>query len=175
MIKIMFIYEWRHLSPTICVIFCRMKFDKLSILKNYRENKINKIKLFFKFLILISFFIHSEAKAQSKTWVAPNEANSVKNPLAGNTEILKYAKVIYTTYCDPCHGNKGKGDGIAAAGLAIKPADHTSDKVQEQTDGALYWMITQGHSPMPSYKTVLIDNQRWELVNYIRTLAKHKK
>ena len=170
----MFIYEWRHLSPTICVIFCRMKFDKLSILKNYRENKINKIKLFFKFLILISFFIHSEAKAQSKTWVAPNEANSVKNPLAGNTEILKYAKVIYTTYCTPCHGTGGKGDGIAAASLPKKPANHTSDYVQKQSDGALYWMVTTGNSPMPSYKTVLTNNQRWELINYIRTLAKNK-
>lgn len=151
-----------------------MKFDKLSILKNYRENKINKIKLFFKFLILISFFIHSEAKAQSKTWVAPNEANSVKNPLAGNTEILKYAKVIYTTYCTPCHGTGGKGDGIAAASLPKKPANHTSDYVQKQSDGALYWMVTTGNSPMPSYKTVLTNNQRWELINYIRTLAKNK-
>ena len=144
-------------------------------IKNLKEKNISKLNFFFVLLLFISFFIHNEAIAQSKTWCAPKEANDVKNPLAGNTDILKYAKVIYTTYCDPCHGNKGKGDGIAAAGLAIKPADHTSDKVQEQTDGALYWMITQGHSPMPSYKTVLIDNQRWELVNYIRTLAKHKK
>lgn len=147
----------------------------MSILKNYKENKINKINLLFKLLLFIPFFIHNEAKAQSKTWVAPNEANSVKNPLAGNTEILKYAKVIYTTYCTPCHGSNGRGDGIAAASLAKKPADHTSDYVQKQSDGALYWMVTTGNSPMPSYKTVLTNNQRWELINYIRTLAKNKK
>ncbi len=127
--------------------------------------------IFFFLLVLIG----NNAKAQSNKWIAPKEADNVKNPLAGNTEILKYAKVIYTTYCGPCHGDKGKGNGVAAAGLATKPADHSSDYVQKQTDGALYWMITEGRNPMPTYKTALTDNQRWELVNYIRTLAKTKK
>lgn len=126
---------------------------------------------FFLVLMLVSF----DNKAQTSKWVAPKEADNVKNPLAGNTDILKYAKVIYTTYCSPCHGSKGKGDGVAAAGLATKPADHSSDYVQKQSDGALFWMISQGRNPMPSYKTTLTDNQRWELVNYIRTLAKTPK
>ena len=48
--------------------------------------------------------------------------------------------------------------------------------VQTQTDGALYWMITTGRSPMPSYKAALTDNQRWELVNYTTNSRKtHKK
>lgn len=115
------------------------------------------------------------ANAQSKTWTAPDEAAGVKNPLAGNIETLKYAQVIYTTYCSPCHGNKGRGDGAAASGLATKPADHSSGIIQKQTDGALFWMISEGRNPMPSYKTALTDNQRWELVNYIRTLAKTPK
>ncbi len=147
----------------------------MNMIKTKKEKETNKINFFFALFLLISFFIHNEAKSQSKTWVAPKEADNVKNPLAGNTEILKYAKVIYTTYCGPCHGSKGKGDGVAAAGLPKKPADHSSDYVQQQTDGALYWMITTGRSPMPSYKTTLPDNQRWELVNYIRTLANDKK
>ena len=126
------------------------------------------------FLSVCLFVFSNNSNAQSKVWNVPKAASEIKNPLAGNTAILKYAQVIYSSYCTPCHGNKGKGDGIAAAGLPVKPADHTSDKVQKETDGALYWMISQGHSPMPSYKTVLTDNQRWELVNYIRTLAKHK-
>ena len=144
-------------------------------IKNIKEKKTGQISSFFVIFLFMSFFINNVSKAQSKTWAVPKAASEVKNPLAGNTEILKYAQVIYTSYCTPCHGNKGKGDGIAAAGLATKPADHSSDHVQMHTDGALYWEITQGHSPMPSYKTTLTDNQRWELVNYIRTLAKNKK
>ena len=124
--------------------------------------------------LFVSFFIPKDSKAQTKTWAAPKEFDNVKNPLAGNVEILKDAKVIYTTNCGPCHGSKGKGDGVAAASLSKKPADHSSDYVQKQTDGALYWMITTGRKPMPSFKTALSDNKRWELVNYIRTLANKK-
>jgi len=147
----------------------------MNTIKNTKQKEIGKINFVFVLFLFISFFIHDDSKAQSKTWVAPKEADNVKNPLAGNTEILKHAKVIYTTNCAPCHGSKGKGDGVAAAGLAKKPADHSSDYVQKQTDGALHWMITEGHTPMPTFKTSLTDNQRWELVNYIRTLAKNKK
>jgi mono/diheme cytochrome c family protein len=147
----------------------------MDILKNSKERKNSKIYFIPILLFAISFFISGSANAQTKVWTAPKDANDLKNPLAGNTDILKYAKVIYVSYCGPCHGEKGKGDGIAAAGLQKKPADHTSDAVQAQTDGALFWMISQGNTPMPSYKAALTDNQRWELVDYIRTLAKHKK
>jgi hypothetical protein len=47
----------------------------------------------------------------------------------------------------------------------------TSPKVQEQADGALYWKITKGRAPMASFKTLLTDDQRWHVINYIRTLA----
>ena len=153
----------------------KLKIVKMINLKNPKEMKISKSFLTFILLLFVSFFIVNDSSAQSKPWIAPKSADNIKNPLAGNTETLKYAKVIYETYCTPCHGNKGRGDGIAAAGLAIKPADHSSEKVQSQPDGVIYWKMTEGRTPMPSYKTALTENQRWELVNYIRTLAKNKK
>ncbi len=61
-------------------------------IKNTKEKKIGKTNSFFILFLFMSFFIHEELKAQSKTWAAPKEADNVKNPLAGNTEILKYAK-----------------------------------------------------------------------------------
>ena len=127
------------------------------------------------FLTSVLLLTSHNINAQSSKWAAPKEADNAKNPLSGNTEILQYAKVIYATYCGPCHGSKGKGDGVAAAGLQTKPADHSSDYVQKQTDGALFWMISEGHNPMPAFKNTLTENQRWELVNYIRTLAKNPK
>ena len=140
--------------------------------------RVNPGKEFFlkSLILMILFFAFAtiNVKAQ-KLWEAPSSAKDLKNPLAGNTSDLKEAKVLYISYCSPCHGEKGEGNGPAAAGLPIKPADHSSEKVQEQPDGALYWMISTGHTPMPAYQKTLTDNQRWELVNYIRTLAKHKK
>lgn len=135
--------------------------------------KTHYLHLFPQLLTLfISFVLAVNVSAQKKPWIAPKEAVNLKNPFAGNTEVLKNAKTLYVTYCVACHGAKGKGDGAAAAGLATKPADHSSDYVQKQTDGALYWKITTGRNPMPTYKTAFTDNQRWQLVNYIRTLAK---
>ena len=111
--------------------------------------------------------------AQTKTpWVAPAAANKVKNPLHGNTAVLKDAQKLYTSTCAPCHGNKGMGDGPAAAALNPRPADHTSNAIQSETDGSLFWKMTNGRGAMQSYKTTFTDAQRWSLVNYIRTLKK---
>ncbi|HZY35606.1 MAG TPA: cytochrome c [Mucilaginibacter sp.] len=119
-------------------------------------------------LSLISFV----AAAQQKPWVSPMSARAVVNPLKGDKSAVTEGKSLYVTNCGPCHGGKGKGDGPAAAALAVKPADHSSAVVQSETDGSLYWKVTTGRTPMPSYKTPLTDKQRWELVDYIRTLAK---
>jgi mono/diheme cytochrome c family protein len=72
--------------------------------------------------------------------------------------------------CSPCHGYTGKGDGCVSALLNPRPADHTSPAVQNESDGALFWKITNGRGKMQSYKAILTDRQRWGLVNFIRTL-----
>ncbi|HEY4800958.1 MAG TPA: cytochrome c [Bacteroidia bacterium] len=107
---------------------------------------------------------------QTSIWVAPKEADLIKNPLEDNLTAAKEGKKLYLQNCAVCHGDKGKGDGIAAAGLTPKPANHTSDKVQNQSDGAIFWKMTTGRPPMASYKEALTETQRWQLVNYIRTL-----
>ena len=143
--------------------------------KNISQKNPAVNNFIFFLLLFCCIILCNNASAQSGKWVAPEQANTLKNPVAGNTEVLANAQALYKTYCTPCHGAKGKGDGQAAVGLAKKPADHTSDYVQSQTDGALFWMITEGHNPMPSYKTTITEDQRWALVNYIRTLAKTAK
>jgi mono/diheme cytochrome c family protein len=82
--------------------------------------------------------------------------------------------MVYQHICAVCHGTGGKGDGVAAGGLNVVPADHTSAFVQLQTDGSLFYEISNGHPPMPAYKSVLSARQRWQLINYIRTLDKTK-
>lgn len=113
--------------------------------------------------------------AQNKKWVVPAGASSLQNPVVPNTQSVTAGKTLYKSYCTPCHGAKGKGDGTAASSLQVKPADHTSSIVQGQTDGAIFWEIGEGHNPMPSYKATLNEQQRWQLVNYIRTLSKSEK
>ncbi len=131
------------------------------------------------FALLLSTSIISSVNAlhaqQNKPWVAPKDAENVLNPVPANPAMLKDARKLYISTCAPCHGEKGKGDGAAAVALNPKPADHTSDAVQKQSDGALFWMITTGRNAMPPYKGALTETQRWQLIDYIRTLAKAKQ
>jgi len=41
----------------------------------------------------------------------------------------------------------------------------------QQTDGAIFWKISEGNSPMPAFQEAFSDAQRWDIVNYVRTLA----
>lgn len=130
--------------------------------------------------MLVIFF--SQVKAQQATpqnlaahrqkWATPAWADTLRNPYANKPAMADSGHVLYKKFCVVCHGNGGKGDGVAAAGLAVQPADHTSPLVQSLPVGNLYYELTTGHAPMPSYKTILTDKQRWELVNFIKTLHK---
>jgi mono/diheme cytochrome c family protein len=144
-----------------------MKEDVV-IYKNVKSKFASGLLLIFS----LSYFL---TLAQSPPWVAPKDADNLKNPLAGNTSVLPDAKALYTANCGPCHGDKGRGDGPAASGLNPKPADHSSVAVQNESDGALFWKLSEGRSPMPGYKKIFSDQQRWELINYIRTLARTPK
>ena len=125
--------------------------------------------------LILMYAFTSKYGGVATPWKAPATADASKNPLTCNAAATADGKKIYTTYCVACHGDKGKGDGVAAAGLQKQPADHTSSAVQSQTDGAIFWKISEGRNPMPSYKAMLSETQRWQLVNYIRTLAKPSK
>jgi mono/diheme cytochrome c family protein len=141
----------------------------------FRNSRFSKPVLVY-LLFMVFYFIGVQSFAQSATpWIAPKDADNVKNPLAGNTSVLPEAKALYIANCGPCHGEKGRGDGPAAAGLNPKPADHSSAIVQSESDGALFWKMSEGRAPMPSYKKIFTDQQRWELIDYIRTLARNPK
>jgi mono/diheme cytochrome c family protein len=107
--------------------------------------------------------------AQGSDWKAPPTAANRPNPVAGNANATALGQKLYLANCMTCHGQSGRGDGPGAAALEKKPADLTK-KVRTQTDGELFWKISEGKSPMVSWKS-LSETQRWELVNYIKTLA----
>ena len=122
--------------------------------------------------LFFSVFSHAGTPVfQWGDWVAPKSANAVVNPLKGDMAATAAGEQLFNTICFVCHGNKGKGDGINAAALERKPADLTSRRVQRQSDGALFWKITEGNPPMLRFKETLSEEQRWQMVNYVRHLA----
>ncbi len=111
----------------------------------------------------------SKTKKDSKRWTAPAEAKQLKNPLPASKTVLKLGKQLFLQQCATCHGNSGKGDGMAGKFLPKKPADFHASVVQRQTDGELFWKITHGNPPMPAFDKILTEKQRWQLVHYLRT------
>ncbi len=103
-------------------------------------------------------------------WVAPAAEKAKKNPVPSDKKTIDQGEKIAKINCASCHGAKGKGDGAAAVALNPKPADWTSARVQDESDGEIFWKITTGRGPMPSWRH-LPESDRWAVVRYIRTLA----
>jgi cytochrome c len=133
------------------------------------------MKVKFKFLIVLALLIAIGTKciAQEISWVAPEYSNSLKNPFVGNVKATNEGKEIYNQMCVLCHGLKGQGNGEAGLTLQPHPANFLALNVKSQSDGAIFWKITNGKAPMATYFELLTDDQRWKLVNYIRELEKN--
>jgi len=136
--------------------------------------KVINLKLNVKMggLLLLSgaFLCAFTIQQEVKKWDAPASSKGVKNPVATNAESLTEGKSLYAKHCKSCHGAAGKGDGPKAANLDVSCKDFTKADFKKQSDGEIYWKITNGRDPMPTFKSKASNDERWEIVNYIRTL-----
>ena len=124
-------------------------------------------------LVFVAFLYASIAFGQhSMPWNVPEAEKGKKNLYASDVSSIARGKKTYKLECFRCHGKEGKGDGTSADLLDKQPADLSSERVQNQTDGELFWKISEGRKPMPLAKRTLTDDQRWDIINYIRTFKK---
>jgi mono/diheme cytochrome c family protein len=102
---------------------------------------------------------------QDSKWRAPDEAAAKPNPLAEKPELAAGGKKLFKRNCMECHGDSGQG--------LKKAADLQLTVVQEQSDGTLYWKITNGNPDrgMPSFSNIP-ELQRWQIVMHLRTLKR---
>ncbi len=121
-------------------------------------------------LALLLALTSALALAESPDWKAPPSAANRPNPVPVNANTIALGQKLYVGNCLTCHGPSGRGDGPGGAALEKKPADLSARIKAGETDGALFWKISEGRSPMISWKS-LSETQRWELVNYIKTFA----
>ena len=134
-----------------------------------------KSKKLFLVVAAILFFIGTsfmlEMQPLQKAWPVPAAAKAKKNPIASNAESLKAGKELWNKHCKSCHGTKGLGDGTKASQLKTDPGDFSKPAFQAQTDGEMFYRLSEGRDDMPSFKKKLPDDEdRWNLVNFMRTL-----
>jgi mono/diheme cytochrome c family protein len=106
-------------------------------------------------------------------WSMPPEAKLVKNPLTLDPSVAaKQILPVYLDKCSECHGETGQGNGPQAKMYDPRPAMLTdAPHLGTVTDGELFYVISQGHKPMPSYKRKLTEEQRWQLVLLVRAFS----
>jgi mono/diheme cytochrome c family protein len=113
-----------------------------------------------------------EQPGSTEKWTAPAVEARKKNPVAMSESSLAAGQKIYVKRCAGCHGKTGSGDGPDAADLGIHPAKLSDPLIREETDGELFWKITVGKKPMPNYGSRLSLSDRWNVINYLRSLAR---
>ena len=107
---------------------------------------------------------------QPKVWVVPDKFLKTPNPVASNPESLKEGKELWIKHCQSCHGKSGKGDGQKAPELKTEPGNFTLPVTQKQSDGSLFYKISEGREDMPSFKKKIPEaDDVWNIVNYVRT------
>ena len=130
--------------------------------------------------------IAPEAKAQEdfskNTWELPDDADKTKNPVPSTAESIAKGKELYFERtkgnCVFCHGDTGSGNEANLPRLRRKPADLSNkERMTAMTDGEIFWKISKGiKGIMPAGENRMKEaEERWHVVNYIRTLAKDKQ
>ena len=114
------------------------------------------------YLITAMLFLSIQVFAQE--WEVPADQKNNINPQEYNLTNVKKGKDLYYQNCKSCHGDPGKNNALP---LVPPPIDMTSDKMQKNTEGEIYYKITTGRGGMPQFKTNISDDDRWRIVNYI--------
>ncbi len=133
--------------------------------KDLRTRKILFVILLLVIAGAIGFFIW-----ENRPWTVPESARAMKNPIAPAGADLDSIRPIYRDKCSSCHGLTGRADGHDASLYDPKPTDFTDTRrMNAVTDGELFYKLTEGRKPMPSFKKRLSDEQRWRMVLLIRS------
>ncbi len=118
-------------------------------------------------LIALICILPTWSLATEAQWQAPTKEAARKNPIPADKDSIARGGAIYSTHCALCHGEKGKGDGVAGSTLNPRPADLTRH-AGHHSDGELAWKIAHGRGVMPGFRNVLAEEQIWDVVNFVK-------
>jgi mono/diheme cytochrome c family protein len=116
------------------------------------------------------------ARESKRTFREPDLPESyrlLRNPFEGSAEAVAAGAKLFGTACATCHGSGADGNGKSAAGMDPKPANFREGPVlREHSDAWLFWRVSEGKkkSAMPSWRGSLSEDERWQLVTYLRSL-----
>jgi mono/diheme cytochrome c family protein len=128
------------------------------------------LKLFC--VISVLFAMGAAVTAQTKSWVVPANSKSLKNPVVQSEAGTKTGLALFTRNCVSCHGKTGQGNGVKVAALKNFPGDFSRPEFQSLADGEIFFRIKTGKDEMPKFEGKLLDDEIWNVVNYLRTFKR---
>jgi len=103
----------------------------------------------------------------------PEEAAKAVNPVKSEAGSIREGRRMFETQCALCHGKAGDGKGDLVESMGLKMRDYRDPSaLKDMTDGALFHVLKKGCEQMPGEEGRIKENQLWNLVNYIRSLAR---
>ena len=130
-----------------------------------------KLVKIFSIIGVLAFAFYSFTTIVQNEWVVPAKYETIKNQVPAKQDMA-IGKSLYAKHCKSCHGKEGYGDGPKAEEQKGDLGDFSSAEFQAQSDGALFYKTTFGRDDMPEFtKKIPSDEDRWLIVNYMRTLA----
>ena len=103
------------------------------------------------------------------------DISGVTNPWVESADMITHGQKVYQQVCALCHGNGGRGDGMAGKSLPEKPRSFIEGNWKSQgTAEALYTVVKEGQGKFMASFAHLPKNDRWAVVHYIRSITKKK-
>lgn len=118
-------------------------------------------------LLLISTLITIPLFLNSQVWEVPPDRNAKLSPAAFTDEGRRLGEELYNLNCKSCHGDPGRANYNSQ--LNPLPGDPAAPKFQANSDGAMQYKISEGKSPMPSFRNILTGDEIWDVISYLRS------
>jgi mono/diheme cytochrome c family protein len=99
-------------------------------------------------------------------WIVPDDQKGELATFRFTDEVVAKGAAVFAKNCQSCHGQPGKANW---AKLVPEPGDPASAKFQKDSDGELFYKISNGRGPMPQFRTILSEEERWQVIAYVRT------
>jgi hypothetical protein len=117
-------------------------------------------------ITIIILFMLVSLKLIAQDWAVPEDKRGKLSPFMFDDVTRKAGERLYTINCISCHGTPGKGNFL---NLVPPPGDPETDKIQHNSDGEIFYKVTNGRGLMPSFKNTLSSNDIWNLISFLRS------
>ncbi len=117
-------------------------------------------------LLGIITFLVLVPELSGQEWIVPDDKKGKLSTFQFDDNTRKAGEKLYSVNCMSCHGAPGKGNFLK---MVPPPPDPATDMIQKNSDGELFYKLTNGRGQMPSFKNALSSDEIWHVISFVRS------